>query len=135
VDTFLQIVAAVGGTAGLAALIKGVVEWRASKSANAKTDAEADKVEIDGAQAITAVALQLLEPLRTQVAALTVDLKAARAEVVASRAEVAALTSSLNESRAEVDLLTRYIEELVAVLRAAQLPIPPKPTPFPRDPS
>ena len=120
-DTIWQWIFGAGGVAGLAAALKVFTDWRTSKSASAKTNAEAEKVEIDGAQAITAVALQLLEPLRTQVAALTVDLKTARAEVV--------------ESRAEVALLTRYIEDLLAVLRAAQLPIPPKPTTFPRSDS
>lgn len=101
----LQWLAALGGVTGLSALISTIVDRR-TRHARAQVDAakvraEADKVEIDGAAALTDIALRMLEPLQAQVTHLT----------------------------AEVHDLGQYIEVLIGTLRSSQIPVPGRPRP------
>lgn len=112
VEVALQVIAAVGGTAGLTALVERVANRRTHR---ARTQAEADKVraeadraQVDAVSTLSDVALRLLAPLQAQVQSLQADLA---------------------QSRAEIHKLGVYVEVLVVELRSAQRPVPPRPPP------
>jgi chromosome segregation ATPase len=96
--------AALGGVAGLAALLT-------LKSTKRKLLAEADKSEADAAKVLSDTAVALLEPARLQVKSLREDLATAEAKVTA-------LSTQLDLARAEANQLR---EDLEAARRAAEI--------------
>lgn len=119
-EALVTIIGAVLGSGALTAVLTSLANRRKSK-------ADAGKTYIDGAQVLSSAALALLAPFQAQVDRLASQVEKLTVDLGVSRTEVAALTVDLGASRHEVDILTRYIEELIGVLRARQLPIPPRP--------
>ena len=104
----LQIVTALGGVAGIGAVMKVGSDRRTSKAKALRDDAVATKAVVD-------TALGMLTPLRKQVDDLAADLAKSRQEAVALRDDVRGLHE--------------WINDLITALENAGLPVPPRPTP------
>lgn len=108
----LQIITALGGVAGLGALLRIGIDKRTARAAAAKEEASAGKVVIDNA-------VGLLQPFKEQVEFL-------RQELIAARSESRAL-------RDDVRRLHEYTGRLIEALEAVGADVPPPPPP-PQEP-
>lgn len=105
-EAWVTILVALLGSGVVTAILTAFVNRRQTRQA-------VEKARIDGAQVLTTAAVALLAPLQAQVQAATTQIEA--------------LTADLATSRQEVGLLTSYVEQLIGVIRAGGLPVPPPP--------
>lgn len=91
-------------TAALSAGGGGLLMARAQRR---KTDAESGQAEADAAQVLTGVAMQLLDPLRAQLAATQTQLEDTRAALAETRTQADALSHELTSLREEYELYRR----------------------------
>lgn len=115
-DVLPQWLTAVGGLAGLGALLRIGIDRRKARADVRGEEAGTSKI-------VTDTALGLLEPLRGQISYLTAELGASRQEAAASRHESERL-------RSEVAQLREYIAGLVRDLSRAGLVVPTPPGPL-----
>lgn len=106
VDVGVQILTAIGGVGGIGAVMKMGIDRRKSRSAAARDEASASKV-------VTDTAVGLLKPFKEQVEYLALQLTKSQEQT--------------SEALAEMRILRDYVQELIATIRAAGLPIPPYP--------
>lgn len=116
VDNVAQIVAAVGGVAGVSSLFRLGIDRR-------KGRADAQVVEGAAARAVTDSAVVLVKPLHDQI-----DYLSARLLTVQTEASAEARTL-----RSEVRWLRSRVAQLIDSLRAAKAPIPDPDTPDPSE--
>lgn len=106
----VQVVVAVGGLAGIVALLLVGAQKRKLVSESGKTDAEADTVLADAYSRRAATQVSLIGPY----------------ERVVER-----MQAELDEALEKIDRLTDYVEVVVAIAREAGLHVPPMPRPTP----
>ena len=100
IDTVVQIVAALGGTSGLAAGINAYLDRQRNKG----------KVSADVAKELSDTALGLLEPTREQVAYLRAELADRDSRLHKAESEIRTLRMLMVEMENRIQVMTNQLE-------------------------
>ena len=121
--TYIQVLLpALGGGGLIGAIVllyKARSESRKTQAEAGRADADSEKVGIEGAAALTAATLTLIQPFREQVAALS-D-RCSHAET-----QVRQLTDNVDDLTRKVRTLSADLDDAHNLLARNGIPVPPK---------